>query len=160
MNKSHSLKALARYLRTDEDENLVCAIAYTQEVLPAWPKNSTRILGAYWGYAGGGVGYDGGFFRIADDSKLEVLDFQQADQSGQSEQFTSLMEVVSNLYTEEDGNATLSQDGKNLLDDGHTEGDNKVYWDSNFHGEDLGKMSQNWVINWRFEWDDIDEKKS
>ena len=160
MKKTNSFKGLARYIRTDEDGNLVCVIAYTHEFIPAWPENSTRILGAYWGYAGGGVGYDGGFFRITDDSEPEVLDFQQADQSGQSEQFTSLMEVVSNLYAGEDGNATLSQDGKDLVDGGHTDGDNKVYCDSNFHGEGLGKMSQHWVINWRFEWDDIDAKKS
>lgn len=155
MNKSHSLKDFARYIRTDEDENLVCVIAYTQEVLPAWPENSMRILGAYWGYAGGGVGYDGGFFEIRNDSEPEVLDFQQADQSNQSEKFTSLMKVVSNLYTEDDGNITLSQDGKDLIGVGHIDGDHKVYWDSNFQGEDLGKMSQHWVINWRFEWDDI-----
>ena len=151
---------IARYIRTDQDGNLVCAIAYTQEVLPAWPENSTRILGAYWGYAGGGVGYDGGFFQIRDDSDPEVLDFQQANQSDQSEKFTSLMSVVSNLYTGEDGTATLSKDGQELIEGGRTEGDCKVYWDSNFQGEDLGKVSQKWDINWRFEWDDINAKDS
>jgi hypothetical protein len=151
---------IARYIRTDQDGNLVCAIAYTQEVLPAWPENSTRILGAYWGYAGGGVGYDGGFFQIKDDSEPEVLDFQQADQSDQSEKFTSLMSVVSNLYTGEDGTATLSKDGQELIEGGRTEGDCKVYWDSNFQGEDLGKVSQKWDINWRFEWDDVNAKDS
>jgi hypothetical protein len=151
---------IARYIRTNEDGSLVCAIAYIQEVIAAWPSNSTRILGAYWGYAGGGVGYDGGFFQLKDDSEPEVLDFEQAEQSDQSEKFTSLMEIVSSLYTDEDGNATLSQDGQKLIDGGHTDGDNKVYWDSKFQGEDLGKISQQWVINWRFDWDDVDSEDS
>ena len=57
------------------------------------------------------------------------------------------MKVVSKLYTEEDGNIKLSQDGKDLIGVGHIDGDHKVYWDSNFQGEDLGKISEHWVIN-------------
>jgi hypothetical protein len=149
---------IARYIRADRDKNLVCAIAYSQEVKAARSSNSVLIHGAYWGYAGGGVGYDGGFFQIKDSLEPEVLDFEQAEQSDQSKKFNSLMKIVSNLYIWEDGNSTLSQDGQGLIDSGHTEGNNKVYWDSNFQSEDLGKVSRQWTINWRFDWDEINAK--
>ena len=146
---------IARYVRTNDDGSLICAIAYFQEVVAAWPSDSTRILGAYWGYAGGGVGYDGGFFVINEESEPEVLDFEQAEQSDESETFNSLMAEVSKLYMGDSDAATLSEDGQALIDSGTSDGDDKVYWDSNFQGEDLGKVSQQWGINWRFEFDDM-----
>ena len=151
---------IARYVRTNEDGSLICAIAYFQEVVAAWPSDTTRILGAYWGYAGGGVGYDGGFFVINGESEPEVLDFEQANQSDESEKFNSLMAEVSKLYIGDSDAATLSEDGQALVDSGTSDGDDKVYWDSNFQGEALGKVSQQWGINWRFEFDDTDRPYS
>jgi len=150
----------ARYVRTNEDGSLICAIAYSQEVVAAWPSDTTRILGAYWGYAGGGVGYDGGFFVIKGESDPEVLDFEQVEQSDEGEKFNSLMAEVSNLYMGDSDTATLSKDGQALIDSGASEGDDKVYWDSNFQGEELGKVSQRWGINWRFEFDDMNPDAS
>jgi hypothetical protein len=146
---------IARYVRTNDDGSLICAIAYSQEVVAAWPSDSTRILGAYWGYAGGGVGYDGGFFVINGELDPEVLDFEQAEQSDESEKFNSLMAEVSKLYMGDSDAATLSEDGQALIDSSTSDGDDRVYWDSNFQGEDLGKVSQQWGINWRFDWDEI-----
>ena len=151
---------IARYVRTNEDGALICAIAYSQEVVAAWPSDSTRILGAYWGYAGGGVGYDGGFFVINGELDPEVLDFEQAEQSDESEKFNSLMAEVSKLYMGDSDAATLSEDGQALIDSGTSDGDDKVYWDSNFQGEELGKVSQQWGINWRFEFDDMNPDDS
>ena len=154
------LGEIARYVRTNEEGSLICAIAYSQEVISAWPSDTTRILGAYWGYAGGGVGYDGGFFVIKGESDPEVLDFEHAEQSDESEKFNSLMAEVSKLYMGDSDAATLSEGGQFLIDSGTSEGDDKVYWDSNFLGENLGRVSQQWGINWRFEFDESDSPNS
>ena len=140
---------IKRYLRADSDGNLSSCVVYIEE----WDdhKESCRVRGACYGYAGGGV-FEGSFFLIDfNKEQHQVLDFSEADEDINSQLFNALMFECGRMYENEDENHRLTTYAENLLKSGDEVEDGIVYLDNDFDGDSLSQVSQNWTINLRFE---------
>lgn len=139
---------IIRYLRVTSTGNLyacVCLTGHRKE-----GSNSHQVLGAYYGYAGGGV-YDAACFIIGDDH-YSIIDFPVSDKNKKSKLFTSLILECSRMYEEHDGENKITEYAQSLIELGEEcpEGDDLVYMDSDFDGDMLDEISHNWSINLRF----------
>lgn len=138
-----------RYLRSDSDGNLSSCVVYIEE----WDehKESCRVRGACYGYAGGGV-YEGSFFLIDfNKEQHQVLDFAEAEEAENSQLFDALMFECGRMYENDDETHKLTTYAEDLLKSGSEVEDGIVYLDNDFDGDSLSQVSQNWSINLRFE---------
>ena len=140
-----------RYLRTGTDKNFESAIAY-RKVKPS-SKDGHRIVGAYWGYAGGGS-FDGGYFIVDSEDGHSVLSFEDIEDHPDKETLESCMQEVANLYSDEDDpdSPELSDLGSSLIDNGTEEGDFILFADEGFDTTLLGQVSDDWSTSLKFEW--------
>lgn len=138
-----------RYLRSDSDGNLSSCVVYIEE----WDehKESCRVRGACYGYAGGGV-YEGSFFLIDfNKEQHQVLDYAEAEEAENSQLFDALMFECGRMYENNDETYKLTTYAGDLLKFGSEVEDGIVYLDNDFDGDSLSQVSQNWSINLRFE---------
>jgi len=140
-----------RYLRTGTDKNFESAIAY-RKVKPS-SKDGHRIVGAYWGYAGGGS-FDGGYFIVDSEDGHSVLSFEDIEDHPDKETLESCMQEVANLYSDEDDpdSPELSDLGSSLIDNGTEEEDFILFADEGFDTTLLGQVSDDWSTSLKFEW--------
>lgn len=106
-------------------------------------------LGAYYGYAGGGVN-DGGFFSIDIENSIhQHISFDQFDEMQESNSFHHeiLEALLKNLwvYVDDDNEImTLTEHGLSLKS-------NDGFWISdNFDGDFLAEISELWSMSLRF----------
>jgi hypothetical protein len=113
-----------------------------------------KLFGAYWGYAGGGVGFDGGFFLVDPAGESELLGFDDIEGHEYFSLFEDCMQEVARLYRDDDiDNPALSDVGSELIDGGEeVDGGDLVFMNSDFDSDALGKISDKWAINLRFDW--------
>jgi hypothetical protein len=107
-------------------------------------------LGAYYGYAGGGVN-DGGFFSIdIENSVHKHIDFDELDEMYEDNKdhygvLESLMQKIWHFVDEDEGIMELTNNGLKL------ERDEDGFWISdNFDGDMLAEISELWSISLRF----------
>lgn len=111
-----------------------------------------EILGAYYGYAGGGDN-DGGYFRINfENSVFEHLDFGELENLQEIEpesasRLESLMQYIWSLVSDDDEELVLTQEGQEVFDPD----DDGVWMDDAFDGDALEEVSNLWAISLRFE---------
>jgi len=106
-------------------------------------------LGAYYGYAGGGVN-DGGFFSIDIENSIhQHISFNQFDEMQESNSFHHeiLEALLKNLwvYVDDDNEImTLTEHGLSL------ESSDGFWVSDNFDGDFLAEISELWSISLRF----------
>ena len=128
-------------------ENQVTAAIFST-FLPG-PKGD-YCLGAYYGYAGGGVN-DGGFFSIDfENSVHKHIDFDELDEMHENNKdhygiLESLMQKIWHFVDEDEGVMELTNNGLEL------EIDDDGFWISdNFDADMLAEISELWRISLRF----------
>ena len=128
-------------------ENQVTAAIFST-FLPG-PKGD-YCLGAYYGYAGGGVN-DGGFFSIDfENSVHKHIDFDELDEMHENNKdhydiLESLMQKIWHFVDEDEGVMELTNNGLEL------EIDDDGFWISdNFDTDMLAEISELWRISLRF----------
>ena len=128
------------------DSNLVTAAIFMAIVPGA---NGDFCLGAYYGYAGGGVNY-GGFFSIDIENSIhQHISFYQFDEMQESNSFHHeiLEALLKNLwvYVDDDNEImTLTEHGLSL------ESSDGFWISDNFDGDFLAEISELWSISLRF----------
>ena len=111
--------------------------------------NGDFCLGAYYGYAGGGVN-DGGFFSIDIENSIhQHISFDQFDEMQESNSFHHeiLEALLKNLwvYVDDDNEIMV------LTEHGLSLDSNDGFWISdNFDGDLLAEISDLWSISLRF----------
>lgn len=139
---------LQRYLRADLEGNFKHCVCYVQK----WIHNNDFIvLGAYYGYVGGGE-YDGGFFLI-ENGDFRLLDFSEVEQDENSSIFEELIFECGRMYEEIDGECKLTSYGQDLIEQSVEvdDGSEVVFMDADFDGDSLDEVSHAWAISLRFE---------
>tara|TARA_B110000495_G_C22994552_1_gene586101 strand:- start:87 stop:533 length:447 start_codon:yes stop_codon:yes gene_type:complete len=132
------------YISTDNNE-VTAAIFMT--VVPG--ANGDFCLGAYYGYAGGGVN-DGGFFSIDIENSIhQHINFDQFDGMHENNSFHhSILEaLIKKLWLfvdENDEIMTLTEDGLSL------ERSDGIWISDYFDGDLLAEISDLWSISLRF----------
>ena len=132
------------YISTD---NNVVTAAIFMTVLPG--ANGDFCLGAYYGYAGGGVN-DGGFFSIDIENSIhQHINFDQFDGMHENNSFHhSILEaLIKKLWLfvdENDEIMTLTEDGLSL------ERNDGIWISDYFDGDLLAEISDLWSISLRF----------
>jgi hypothetical protein len=132
------------YISTDNNE-VTAAIFMT--VVPG--ANGDFCLGAYYGYAGGGVN-DGGFFSIDIENSIhQHINFDQFDGMHENNSFHhSILEaLIKKLWLfvdENDEIMTLTEDGLSL------ERNDGIWISDYFDGDLLAEISDLWSISLRF----------
>ena len=132
------------YISTDNNE-VTAAIFMT--VVPG--TNGDFCLGAYYGYAGGGVN-DGGFFSIDIENSIhQHINFDQFDGMHENNSFHhSILEaLIKKLWLfvdENDEIMTLTEDGLSL------ERNDGIWISDYFDGDLLAEISDLWSISLRF----------
>ena len=132
------------YIRSVDDE-VTAAIFIT--VVPSI--NGDFCLGAYYGYAGGGVN-DGGFFSIdIENSTHKHINFDEFDEMSENNSLhhsilESLMKKLWHFVDEDDGIMTLTDHGLCL------ENNDGVWVSDNFDGDMLAEISELWAISLKF----------
>ena len=127
------------------DDEVTAAIFIT--VVPSI--NGDFCLGAYYGYAGGGVN-DGGFFSIdIENSTHKHINFDEFDEMSENNSFhhsilESLMKKLWHFVDEDDGIMTLTDHGLCL------ENNDGVWVSDNFDGDMLAEISELWAISLKF----------
>ena len=128
-------------------ENQVTAAIFST-FLPG-PKGD-YCLGAYYGYAGGGVN-DGGFFSIDfENSVHKHIDFDELDEMHENNKdhydiLESLMQKIWHFVDEDEGVMELTNNGLEL------EIDDDGFWISdNFDADMLAEISELWRMSLRF----------
>ena len=111
--------------------------------------NGDFCLGAYYGYAGGGVN-DGGFFSIdIENSTHKHINFDEFDEMSENNSLhhsilKSLMKKLWHFVDEDDGIMTLTDHGLCL------ENNDGVWVSDNFDGDMLAEISELWAISLKF----------
>lgn len=132
------------YISTDNNE-VTAAIFMT--VVPG--ANGDFCLGAYYGYAGGGVN-DGGFFSIDNENSIhQHINFDQFDGMRENNIFyhNILEALIKKLWLfvdENDEIMTLTEDGLSL------ERNDGIWISDYFDGDLLAEISDLWSISLRF----------
>ena len=132
------------YISTD---NNVVTAAIFMTVVPG--ANGDFCLGAYYGYAGGGVN-DGGFFSIDIENSIhQHINFDQFDGMHENNSFHhSILEaLIKKLWLfvdENDEIMTLTEDGLSL------ERNDGIWISDYFDGDLLAEISDLWSISLRF----------
>ena len=132
------------YISTD---NNVVTAAIFMTVVPG--ANGDFCLGAYYGYAGGGVN-DGGFFSIDIENSIhQHINFDQFDGMHENNSFHhSILEaLIKKLWLfvdENDEIMTLTEDGLSL------ERSDGIWISDYFDGDLLAEISDLWSISLRF----------
>tara|TARA_B110000046_G_scaffold182384_1_gene216284 strand:+ start:397 stop:843 length:447 start_codon:yes stop_codon:yes gene_type:complete len=132
------------YISTDNNE-VTAAIFMT--VVPG--TNGDFCLGAYYGYAGGGVN-DGGFFSIDIENSIhQHINFDQFDGMHENNSFHhSILEaLIKKLWLfvdENDEIMTLTEDGLSL------ERNDGIWISDYFDGDLLAEISDLWSISLSF----------
>tara|TARA_B110000858_G_scaffold25342_1_gene26012 strand:+ start:646 stop:1092 length:447 start_codon:yes stop_codon:yes gene_type:complete len=132
------------YISTDNNE-VTAAIFMT--VVPG--TNGDFCLGAYYGYAGGGVN-DGGFFSIDIENSIhQHINFDQFDGMHENNIFhhNILEALIKKLWLfvdENDEIMTLTEDGLSL------ERNDGIWISDYFDGDLLAEISDLWSISLRF----------
>ena len=132
------------YISTDNNE-VTAAIFMT--VVPG--ANGDFCLGAYYGYAGGGVN-DGGFFSIDIENSIhQHINFDQFDGMHENNSFhhSTLEALIKKLWLfvdENDEIMTLTEDGLSL------ERNDGIWISDYFDGDLLAEISDLWSISLRF----------
>ena len=107
-------------------------------------------MGAYYGYAGGGVN-DGGFFSIdIENSFHKHIDFDEFDEIRsqnikQHSILEALMQRIWHYIEEEDDILQLTSSGLKLKNI-----ENGVWISDNFDGDFLSEISDQWSISLKF----------
>ena len=132
------------YISTD---NNVVTAAIFMTVVPG--ANGDFCLGAYYGYAGGGVN-DGGFFSIDIENSIhQHINFDQFDGMHENNSFhhSTLEALIKKLWLfvdENDEIMTLTEDGLSL------ERNDGIWISDYFDGDLLAEISDLWSISLRF----------
>jgi hypothetical protein len=132
------------YISTD---NNVVTAAIFMTVVPG--ANGDFCLGAYYGYAGGGVN-DGGFFSIDIENSIhQHINFDQFDGMHENNSFhhSTLEALIKKLWLfvdENDEIMTLTEDGLSL------ERSDGIWISDYFDGDLLAEISDLWSISLRF----------
>ena len=132
------------YISTDNNE-VTAAIFMT--VVPG--ANGDFCLGAYYGYAGGGVN-DGGFFSIDIENSIhQHINFDQFDGMHENNSFhhSTLEALIKKLWLfvdENDEIMTLTEDGLSL------ERNDGIWISDYFDGDLLAEISDLWSISLSF----------
>ena len=132
------------YISTD---NNVVTAAIFMTVVPG--TNGDFCLGAYYGYAGGGVN-DGGFFSIDIENSIhQHINFDQFDGMHENNSFhhSTLEALIKKLWLfvdENDEIMTLTEDGLSL------ERNDGIWISDYFDGDLLAEISDLWSISLRF----------
>lgn len=136
-----------RYLRADEDGIFQYAIVYSKFEKPS---GGMMMIGAFNGYAGGGV-YDGGYFSIDLGARLsQVLSYDEADSSEYSEEFSKLMRLCCSFFKGVEYPAECTAKAWKLLEKGEDVDGHRLYMDAEFNGDWLSDVSQEWCISLGF----------
>ncbi len=139
--------SIVRYLRTNEEKSFRHAVAYQ--------KDGSTIIGAFWGYAGGGV-FDGGYFRIDDNGNVQTLGFDDIEMDEQAVGLDQCMKEVANMYANDEDDSDrpeLTPAGEKLLSKAVKEDNGDlIFMDTDFDTDDLAQLSDEWRIFLRFEW--------
>lgn len=140
-----NLKKSTLYLRADSSRNFKYAVSYI-----GITKNDTNLLlGAYFGYCGGGI-YDGGFFIVVPDQRsYELVSYDEADNSIYSEEFSALI-AVSGGFSSDENPSECTDKALALLEEVDDEDGDLIYQDSVFDGDALSGLSEAWGISLRF----------
>ena len=107
-------------------------------------------LGAYYGYAGGGVN-DGGFFSIDIENSLHKhIDFDEFDEMKsqnikQHSVLEALMQRIWHYIEDEDDVLQLTSSGQKL-----NKNEDGIWISDNFDGDFLSKISDQWSISLKF----------
>lgn len=107
-------------------------------------------LGAYYGYAGGGVN-DGGFFSIDIENSLHKhINFDGFDEIRSQnikhhDVLEALMQRIWHYIEEEDGSLQLTKSGSKLKKD-----KDGIWISDNFDGDFLSEISDQWPISLKF----------
>jgi hypothetical protein len=132
------------YISTD---NNVVTAAIFMTVVPG--ANGDFCLGAYYGYAGGGVN-DGGFFSIDIENSIhQHINFDQFDGMHENNSFhhSTLEALIKKLWLfvdENDEIMTLTEDGLSL------ERNDGIWISDYFDGDLLAEISDLWSISLSF----------
>lgn len=147
MSKKQSNKGFCRYISVESNGRFLYSVSYL--ACPADADPFVMYLGAYSGYAGGGV-YEAGFFSICG-SHFQVLDFDQVEQGPNSVVFNHLLEDCGRMYVEQDSEFKPSNLALSMLIKGFKNNDCIVYCDECFDFYLLAEVSHNWLISLRFD---------
>jgi hypothetical protein len=109
------------------------------------------VLGAYYGSVGGGE-RDGGYFRIAfeaDEHTALSYDDVEALQEDSPLDYELLEGLMRKLWelVEEDGDLQLTGAGREV----YSPDEDGVWMDTEFDGDALSEVSEQWAISLRFE---------
>jgi hypothetical protein len=135
------------YLRANSDKEYLHGIAYE---INENPEGHSIVLGAYFGYIGGGE-YDGGFFLIDFENSInKILSYDDASSSDYSEIFDNLMGIAGS-FCEDSDSSSLSKKGKMLIKKAEKSEGDFVYMDEDFDGDMLAEISEIWQLTLKFE---------
>lgn len=133
------------YLRADSSKVFKYAVSY----IGIRKDDTIFLLGAYFGYCGGGE-YDGGFFIVAPaQGTFELVSYDEADNSDYSEEFSALMAVSGGFSSDEDP-SECTDEALALLENADEDDGDLIYQDSVFDGDALSELSEAWGISLRF----------
>lgn len=135
------------YLRSNKNKQFLHSISYAVD------ENSdgdSIILGAFFGYIGGGD-YDGGFFLIDPEKSVnKIFSYDEASTSNYSEIFDNLMSVAGS-FCEDSDSSCLSKKGKALIKKSEKIEGDLVYMSEEFDGDALAEISELWELTLKFE---------
>jgi hypothetical protein len=135
------------YLRTNSDKEFLHGIAYE---VNENSEGDSLILGAYFGYIGGGE-YDGGFFLIDFENSInKVISYDDASNSDYSEIFDNLMGIAGG-FCEDSDSSSLSKKGRMLIKKAEKLDGDFIYMDEDFDGDMLADISEIWQLTLKFE---------
>lgn len=136
-----------RYIRTGTTGEFVAGIVYKTIFNN---ESGQMVLGAYYGYAGGGE-YDGGYFFIDIEKDIyQTKSYDEAEESPSAKHYNTLMGLCGEFFSDDEP-ADLSKYSKELLANCPPESDgSRVFCDELFDGDMLSQVSDLWVISLRF----------
>ncbi len=121
----------------------------------AYQKDGSTIIGAFWGYAGGGV-FDGGYFRINNNGNVQTLGFDDIEKDEQAIGLEQCMNEIASMYANEEGDSDrpkLTPAGEKLLSKAVKDRNGDlIFMDTDFDTDSLAQLSDEWQIFLGFEW--------
>lgn len=134
-------------MRTSKKNEFLHCVTYT---VAQNNEGQTTLLGAFFGYIGGGD-YSGGYFTIdIENDASQVLSYEDAENSDDADVFEKLMGIAGS-FCQDENPSELTKEGLNLIKLGEKIGGDRVFLDDDFDGDSLAEISENWEITLRFE---------